>query len=100
MQVEYSKSFIKSVKKLSGKRLKSVQEKIKEVKKANAIEDISNCVKLTNFESVYRIRIGNLRAFFVYHIVIENNVVFFQYLTSRGEAYNKKSKAYLRKKDQ
>jgi len=55
--------------------------------------------KLRLFNNVYRIRIGSQRAFFVLHIEIEGNVVKFEYLISRGEAYNKKNMERLRRKD-
>ena len=97
MKVEYSKEFIKSVRKLSGKILESVRKTIQEVIDAPSIEYITNCKKLTNYKSVYRIRIGNYRVFFIFQVT--NNVVIFEYLYSRGEAYSKKSKEDLRRKD-
>ncbi len=97
MKVEYSKEFIKSVRKLSGKILESVRKTIQEVIDAPSIEYITNCKKLTNYKSVYRIRIGNYRVFFIFQVT--NNVVIFEYLYSRGEAYSKKSKENLRRKD-
>lgn len=97
MKVEYSKEFIKSVRKLSGKILESVRKTIQEVIDAPSIEYITNCKKLTNYKSVYRIRIGNYRVFFIFQVT--NNVVIFEYLYSIGEAYSKKSKENLRRKD-
>lgn len=97
IKVEYSKEFIKSVRKLSGKILESVRKTIQEVIDAPSIEYITNCKKLTNYKSVYRIRIGNYRVFFIFQVT--NNVVIFEYLYSRGEAYSKKSKENLRRKD-
>ena len=97
MKVEYSKEFIKSVRKLSGKILESVRKTIQEVIDAPSIEYITNCKKLTNYKSVYSIRIGNYRVFFIFQVT--NNVVIFEYLYSRGEAYSKKSKENLRRKD-
>ena len=97
MKVEYSKEFIKSVRKLSGKILESVRKTKQEVIDAPSIEYITNCKKLTNYKSVYRIRIGNYRVFFIFQVT--NNVVIFEYLYSRGEAYSKKSKENLRRKD-
>lgn len=97
MKVEYSKEFIKSVRKLSGKILESVRKTIQEVIDAPSIEYITNCKKLTNYKSVYRIRIGDYRVFFIFQVT--NNVVIFEYLYSRGEAYSKKSKENLRRKD-
>ena len=70
MKVEYSKAFVKAVRKLSGK-------------------------KLAGYDFVYRIRIGSYRAFFTFHVHIENDVVMFEYLLPRGEAYDKKNQEKL-----
>lgn len=78
-------------------RVCSVRKTIQEVIDAPSIEYITNCKKLTNYKSVYRIRIGNYRVFFIFQVT--NNVVIFEYLYSRGEAYSKKSKEDLRRKD-
>lgn len=48
---------------------------------------------------MYRIRIGSYRAFFVFHVHIENDVVEFEYLLKRGEAYDKKNEEKFREKD-
>ncbi len=63
MKVKISKSFSKVVDKLSGKQLDSVLDVIKEVKAADGIEDITDCIRLVGYHSVYRIRIGDYRAF-------------------------------------
>ena len=87
MNVEYSKPFLKAVDKLSGKVLSSV------------LDEITNCKKLIAYKSVYRIRIGDYRAFFIFHVKIVDDTVKFEYLVSRGEAYDKKVQSELRKKD-
>lgn len=99
MKVDYSKPFLKAVDRLSGKMLDSVLDMIREVKRANSVNDITDCIKLTGYKSVYRIRVGDYRAFFVFHVKIENDTVKFEYLVSRGEAYNKKMESVLRNKD-
>lgn len=99
MKVDYSKDFEKSVKKLSGKMLDSVRRVIKEVKGANDVKDITDCIKLVGYKSVYRIRIGDYRAFFIFHIEIVADTVKFKYLVSRGEAYGKKIKSELNRLD-
>lgn len=99
MRVDYSKSFIKAVDKLSGKELKSVRDVIDEVKKATSVEDITDCKRLVGYHTVYRIRIGDYRAFFTLHIEITDDVVKFQYLVSRGQAYSKKVKQQLKRTD-
>ena len=96
MKVRYSKEFEKSVRKLSGKMLQSVKSAILEVMQAESVENITDCKKLTGYQNVYRIRIGSLRAFFTLHIEIIDNVVFFRFLVSRGEAYDKKNEKRLK----
>ena len=68
MNVDYSKDFKKSVKKLSGKMLDSVRRVVEEVKNAESLKDITDCKKLVGYRNVYRIRIGDYRAFFTFHI--------------------------------
>jgi mRNA-degrading endonuclease RelE of RelBE toxin-antitoxin system len=99
MIVIYSKSFEKAIDRLSGKILDSIVTVIKEVKKAERPEEISNCIKIQGFHNVYRIKTGGLRAFFTFHIHIEGNTVKFEYLVPRGQAYNKNIISSLRQKD-
>lgn len=99
MKIEFSKDFEKSVRKLSGKALTTVRTVVQEVIDARNIYEITNCKKLVDYDFVYRIRIDNYRVFFVFHIHIENDIVLFQYLVSRGDAYNKKNLKRLRNKD-
>ena len=99
MNVDFSKDFEKSVRKLSGKILLSVKEVIQEVIDAKDLDDITHCIRLTGYDYVYRIRIGYYRAFFVFHVQIIGDTVMFEYLVSRGEAYNKKIQQKLRRKD-
>ena len=87
MKVEYSKAFVKAVRKLSGKMLDSVRNAIQEVIEARCIDEITDCKKLVGYDFVYRIRIGSYRAFF--------DVVMFEYLLPRGEAYDKKNQEKL-----
>ena len=91
MNVDYSKDFKKSVKKLSGKMLDSVRRVVEEVKNAESLKDITDCKKLVGYRNVYRIRIGDYRAFFTFHIEIINDIIIFRYLVPRGEAYDKKA---------
>lgn len=100
MNVEYSKEFKKSVQKLSGKMLDSVRRVIKEVKNAKSLKDITDCKKLVGYRNVYRVRIGDYRAFFTFHIEIVNDTVFFRYLVPRGEAYGKKTQTELKRIDE
>ena len=98
MIVLYSKSFEKAVDKLSGKMQSSIAKVIAEVKKAKTLEEISDCRKITGFENVFRIQTGDYRSIFTFHVYIEGNTVKFEYLVSRGQAYNKRILSSLRKK--
>ncbi|MDE5586638.1 MAG: hypothetical protein K2I92_09960 [Muribaculaceae bacterium] len=91
--------FSKAMSKLTGKIRQSTVSAINGVIDAKSINEISNCKKIESLNSVYRIRIGDKRAFFVLHIQIEGDLVMFEYLLSRGEAYDKKNMLKLRKKD-
>ncbi|MDY3849161.1 MAG: hypothetical protein SOZ58_12720 [Prevotella sp.] len=99
MNVDYSKDFKKSVKKLSGKMLDSVRRVVAEVKNAESLKEVTDCKKLVGYRNVYRIRIGDYRAFFTFHIEIVNDTVFFRYLVPRGEAYDKKTQTELKRID-
>ena len=99
MKVKFSSSFINAVKKLSGKMLDSIKRTIEEVKHADSIKDITDCKKLIGYSKIYRIRIGDYRALFTLEIEISGDIVFFQYLTTRGEAYGKRMKTELKRMD-
>lgn len=99
MRVKFSKEFSKAVEKLSGKLRKSAVDVINEVIDANCVEEITDCKKIETLNSVYRIRIGDRRAFFVLHIEVDGDLVMFEYLVSRGEAYDKKNMQKLRNRD-
>lgn len=99
MNVDFSKEFIKALDKLSGKIHHSIVEAINNVIDAQMLEEINNCRKIESLNNVYRIKIGSKRAFFVLHLQIDGNLVKFEYLVSRGEAYDKKNMERLRKRD-
>lgn len=99
MRVKFSKEFSKAMEKLSGKLRRSAVTTINEVIDAESIDDITDCKKIESLNSVYHIRIGDRRAFFVLHIEIEGDLVKFEYLVSRGVAYDKKNMEKLRRKD-
>lgn len=99
MRTAFSKSFIKSAEKLSGKIKESLRAAILEVEQAQSIEEITDCKKLVDYKHIYRIRIGGYRAFFVFHVQIVDDTVLFEYLVPRGEAYAKKTEKSLRQKD-
>lgn len=98
MRIDFSKEFAKAFDKLSGKIYESVRDAINNVIEAQSLDEIQNC-KIETLNSVYRIRIGSKRAFFVLHIEIEGDLVKFEYLLNRGEAYDKKNMERLRRRD-
>lgn len=97
MNIVYSKSFIKAASKLTGKYKISLKKKIDEVKVAVLVNELTDCKKLEGFSHSYRIRIGGYRIFFI--LKIENNSACFEYLVSRGDAYNKEYLKSLLKKE-
>lgn len=99
MKYRLSKDFGKSLERLGGKDLRSVLAMLDEVEAAVSIKEISDCKKLVNYQNVYRIRVGGRRAFFTFHVEIIDDVVFFRYLVSRGQAYDKAMEKVLRKAD-
>ncbi len=106
MIVRYSKSFEKSVRKLSGKALESVKSMIVEVISAKSLNDITDCKKLSGFDTVYRIRTGDMRALFLLMVMQDINtkdktekIVVFEYLVPGGQAYSKKINEQLRQLD-
>ena len=99
MRIDFSKEFAKAFDKLSGKIYESVRDAIHNVIEAQSLDEIQNCKKIETLNSVYRIRIGSKRAFFVLHIEIEGDLAKFEYLLNRGEAYDKKNMERLRRRD-
>lgn len=99
MRYKLSKDFGRSLERLSGKELRAALAVLDEVERAASLADITDCKKLINYKSVYRIRIGSRRAFFTFHIEILDDVVFFRYLVSRGQAYDKAMEKSLRNVD-
>ncbi len=99
MKYKLSKAFGKSLEHLGGKDLRSVLAVLDEVERANSLYEITDCKKLINFTNVYRIRIGSRRAFFTFHIEIVDDDVYFRYLVSRGQAYDKTTIKALSKAD-
>ena len=101
MKVKYSKEFQKNVLKQSGKIQISIAKAIREVIVANSLNEITNCKKLTGLDNIYRIRIGSLRAVFLFHILInENGEVCFLNILPRGQVYDKRNFESFKNKDE
>ena len=97
MKVEYSKQFAKAAYKLSGKYKISLQRIITEVKEAEALTEIANCIKMAGLSHTYRIKMGDYRLVFILKVV--DDIVFFELLLSRGEVYKKEYETTLRRKE-
>ena len=97
MNIRISKEFEKSAKKLSGKYKETLKNVILEIQAANSLNDIGNCRKLLGYNTVYRVRMGNYRVFFLLEIV--EQTAYLKYLVSRGEAYSKEYQSKLKLDD-
>jgi len=97
MNIKISKEFEKSARKLSGKYKEALKNVILEIRAARSVGDIGNCKKLIGYNSIYRIRLGDYRVFFLLEIV--ELTVFLKYLVSRGEAYSKEYQEKLKLND-
>jgi len=97
MNINISKEFEKSARKLLGKYKESLKDVILEIRTAQSVGEIGNCKKLVGYNSIYRIRLGDYRVFFLLEIV--ELTVFLKYLVSRGEAYSKEYQEKLKFND-
>jgi len=97
MNIRISKEFEKSVKKLSGKYRESVRNVILEIRAAQSVSNIGNCRKLIGYNSIYRIRLGDYRIFFLFEVI--GQTVFLKYLVNRGDAYSKEYQEKLKLTD-
>jgi len=97
MKIEYSKQFVKTAYKLTGKYKISLQKIISEVLLAKDAADITNCIKMVGFQNSYRIKMGDYRLIFIFKVV--DQVVIFELLLSRGEVYRKEHEMNLRRKE-
>lgn len=95
MNVDYSKRFVKQAKKLDSPTKELLAEKLREVKQSKQVTDITNCIKMSGYKSVYRIRISDYRAIFIHQ---EDNLLFFEYIVSRGQVYDKRNKEQIKGK--
>ena len=98
MNIKISKEFEKAAKKLSGKYKESLKNVFLEIRAVQSVGEIGNCRKLVGYNSVYRIRLGDYRIFFLLEIV--EQTVFLKYLVSRGDAYSKEYQEKLKQNDQ
>ena len=86
MEVVYSSSFIKSIKKIKNTDLlEKIELVIKNVKLANSINEISNIKKLTGHKTYFRIKISEYRI----GVEITDELVSFIQFQHRKDIYNK-----------
>jgi len=98
MNIKISKEFERTAKKLSGKYKESLKNVILEIRAVQSVGEIGNCRKLVGYNSIYRIRLGDYRMFFLLEIV--EQTVFLKYLVSRGDAYSKEYQEKLKQNDE
>jgi mRNA interferase RelE/StbE len=84
MKVEFKKSFLKELKKLKNKSLKSdIADCILQVESAQNLSQVKNLKKLTGYDVYYRIRVGNYRI----GLKVEKDVVYFVVFEHRKDIY-------------
>lgn len=89
MKVILTKDFRKVMHKQSGKMLDSIRRAVQEAQDARSLSDITDIKKIVGLHTIYRKRIGSMRAFLTINIEIVDDTVIFRYLVNRGEAYSK-----------
>ncbi len=84
MKVDFKKSFLKELKKLNNKSLKSaIYECISQVESAENHTQVKNLKKLSGYDIYYRIRIGDYRV----GVKIESEIVYFVVFEHRKDIY-------------
>jgi mRNA interferase RelE/StbE len=86
MKVDYKKSFLKELKKLKNKGLKtSIYDCIIQVESAENQKQIKDIKKLIGYNVHYRIKIGDYRI----GVKIEDNIVYFVIFEHRKDIYKR-----------
>lgn len=84
MNVQFKSSFARDLKKIREKELKTqVAEVIRQVERANSLQEISELKKLKGGERYYRIRIGDYRI----GLMLEQDTVLFVRFLHRKDLY-------------
>lgn len=84
MKVGFRKSFLKELKKLKNKSLKTaIADCIVQVESAQNISQVKNLKKLAGYDVYYRIRIGDYRI----GLKVEDNIVYFVVFEHRKDIY-------------
>lgn len=86
MKIDFTKSFVKDLKKNKTNKslMKQVQTIIHEVENSHNIHGIRNIKKLKSYKKYYRIRTGDYRL----GLIIENDVIHFVRLLHRSSIYH------------
>ena len=81
MDVLYEASFQRDLRKIKDKKLlKKAREAIERVKQADNLSQVRRVKKMTGYDSLYRIRVGDYR---IGIDVVENKVIFVRFLHRR-----------------
>lgn len=83
MKIEVRKSFVKDADKLPAQVQKKLSEIIETISKANQINNLSDCKKLSGYKTAYRIRLGQYRIGFYY----DNGAIEFVRALNRKDIY-------------
>ncbi|MDP1801012.1 MAG: type II toxin-antitoxin system RelE/ParE family toxin [Bacteroidota bacterium] len=84
MKIEFKRSFLKELKKITNKNLKNaIADCVMQVESAENTTKIKNLKKLSGFDHYYRIRIGDYRV----GIKIDNEIVYFVIFEHRKDIY-------------
>ncbi len=87
MNVEFDKSFLKSLGKAKDKNiLRKIEDAIINCESVNSLDEIKNLKKLSGFKNYYRIKIGVYRIGFE---LIDKNTLRFIIFTHRKDIYKK-----------
>lgn len=81
MDVLYEASFQRDLRKIKNKKLlKKVREAIEGIKQADDLSQVQRLKKLTGYDFLYRIRVGDYR---IGIDMVENTVIFVRFLHRR-----------------
>lgn len=83
MKYDYENSYLRDAKKLPESLREPLQNVILSVKEAKTLKDIPNLKKLSGYNNVYRIRIGDYRI----GLYIEGDILIFARILPRKEIY-------------
>lgn len=87
MNVEFDKSFLKSISKIKDNTvLKRLEKIILQFESASSLESIPNCKKMVGYETYFRVKFGDYRVGFE---KIDNSTIRFIIVDHRQNIYKK-----------